>query len=97
MRAISGPGAGGHTVADALEGASTAIAAAGCETPRLDAEILLAHVLGVGRERLITDRDLAVSGSSVRAYQDAVGAARSCASPSPTSSASGAFATCRST
>ena len=27
-------------------------AAAGCETPRLDAELLLAHVLGVARERL---------------------------------------------
>ncbi len=36
----------------------TAIAAAGCETPRLDAEVLLAHVLGVARERLLTDRDL---------------------------------------
>jgi len=38
---------GGHSVADALDGASTAIRAAGCQTPRLDAEVLLAHVLGV--------------------------------------------------
>jgi release factor glutamine methyltransferase len=29
---------------------------AGCETPRLDAELLLAEVLGVGRERLVLDR-----------------------------------------
>jgi release factor glutamine methyltransferase len=57
---------------DALDGAITAIAAAGCESPRLDAEVLLAHVLGVGRERLIGDRDLAVEGARVRAYQDAV-------------------------
>ncbi len=57
---------------DALDGAITAIAAAGCETPRLDAEVLLADVLGVGRERLITDRDLAVEGSAVRAFQGAV-------------------------
>jgi hypothetical protein len=41
-------GAGGHTVGDALEGAVTAIAAAGCATPRLDAEVLLAEVLGLG-------------------------------------------------
>ncbi|HEV7584352.1 MAG TPA: peptide chain release factor N(5)-glutamine methyltransferase [Solirubrobacteraceae bacterium] len=62
----------GHTVADALEGAVTAIAAAGCESPRLDAEVLLAAVLGVGRERLLLDRDLRVAGPAVRAFQDAV-------------------------
>jgi release factor glutamine methyltransferase len=56
---------------DALDGAVTAIAAAGCETPRLDAEILLAYVLGVGRERLLID-DLVVAGPAVRAFQDAV-------------------------
>jgi release factor glutamine methyltransferase len=59
-------------VADALDGAITAIAAAGCETPRLDAELLLAHVLGVTRERLLIDRSLAVEGPAVRAFQDAV-------------------------
>jgi release factor glutamine methyltransferase len=59
-------------VRDALDGAMTAIGAAGCETPRLDAEALLAHVLGVSRERLLTDRDLNVSGPNVRAVQDAV-------------------------
>jgi release factor glutamine methyltransferase len=62
----------GTSARDALDGAITAIAAAGCETPRLDAEVLLAHVLGVGRERLLSDRDLLVAGSAVRAYQDAV-------------------------
>ncbi|HEX4188059.1 MAG TPA: peptide chain release factor N(5)-glutamine methyltransferase [Solirubrobacteraceae bacterium] len=64
--------AGGHTIADALDGAVTAIAAAGCETPRLDAELLLAEVLGVGRERLLLDRGLTVAGPAVRAFQDAV-------------------------
>jgi release factor glutamine methyltransferase len=63
---------GATPVRDALDGAITAIAAAGCETPRLDAELLLAHVLGVPRERLLTDRDLTVSGPHVRAVQDAV-------------------------
>ena len=62
----------GTPVRDALDGAITAIGAAGCETPRLDAELLLAHVLGVSRERLLTDRDLAVSGPDVRAAQNAV-------------------------
>jgi release factor glutamine methyltransferase len=62
----------GTPVREALDGAITAIAAAGCDSPRLDAEVLLAHVLGVGRERLIGDRDLAVEGPRVRAYQDAV-------------------------
>jgi release factor glutamine methyltransferase len=62
----------GTSVRDALQGAITAIGAAGCETPRLDAEVLLAHVLGVGRERLLLDRELIVAGPPVRAYQDAV-------------------------
>jgi release factor glutamine methyltransferase len=31
------------------------LAAAGCETPRLDAELLLAAAMGVGRERLVLD------------------------------------------
>src|SRR3989440_6884231 len=59
-------------VREALDGALTAIAAAGCETPRLDAELLLAHVLDVPRERLLLDRDLVVGGAAVRAFQDAV-------------------------
>jgi release factor glutamine methyltransferase len=62
----------GTSTRDALDGAVTAIGAAGCETPRLDAELLLAHVLGVTRERLIVDRDLMVEGPAIRAFQDAV-------------------------
>ncbi len=50
----------------------TAIAAAGCETPRLDAEVLLAHAFGVKRERLFVDTDLVVAGPAVRAFQDYV-------------------------
>jgi release factor glutamine methyltransferase len=63
---------GATSVRDALQSAVTAISAAGCETPRLDAEVLLAHVLGVGREKLLSDPTLAVAGPAVRAYQDAV-------------------------
>jgi release factor glutamine methyltransferase len=62
----------GTPAREALDGAITAISAAGCETPRLDAEVLLAHVLGVGREQLLADPELLVQGPAVRAYQDAV-------------------------
>jgi release factor glutamine methyltransferase len=43
------------TVADALDAAVTAFAAAGCDTPRLDAELLIADALGVDRAALVTD------------------------------------------
>ncbi len=62
----------GTPARDALDGAITAIAAAGCESPRLDAELLLAHVLDVGREQLLTQPDMIVAGPAVRALQDAV-------------------------
>src|SRR5947209_10840365 len=62
----------GTPVREALEGAATAIAAAGCDTPRLDAELLLAHVLGVERERLLRDERLVVAGGAVREFQSAV-------------------------
>lgn len=60
------------TVADALDGAITALSAAGVDTPRLDAEVLLAHVLGVDRTRLVLDRDAPVTGPAVPAFRDAV-------------------------
>jgi release factor glutamine methyltransferase len=62
----------GTPAREALDGAITAIAAAGCESPRLDGELLLAHVLGVARERLLLDSELVVAGPAVRALQDAV-------------------------
>ncbi len=45
----------GKTVSQALSDATAVLTAAGCDTPRLDAELLLAFVLGVGRERLVID------------------------------------------
>jgi len=62
----------GTPVRDALQGAETAIAASGSSTPRLDAELLLAHVLGVDRTRLFLDDSLVVEGPAVRGYQDLV-------------------------
>jgi release factor glutamine methyltransferase len=72
------PFARGTSVRDALDGATTAIAAAGCQTPGLDAELLLAHALGVSRERLFMasgregDSELSVTGPAVRTFQDFV-------------------------
>jgi release factor glutamine methyltransferase len=46
----------GQTVGEALREATGRLAAFS-ETPRLDAELLLAEALGCGRERLVLDRD----------------------------------------
>jgi release factor glutamine methyltransferase len=62
----------GTPVREALEGATFAITAAGCQTPRLDAELLLAHALGVSRERLFLDADLQVEGEAVHLLREAV-------------------------
>src|SRR3954470_24009087 len=43
------------TVHDALDSAVIALTAAGCDTPRLDAEVLLAHVLGGNRGGLFAE------------------------------------------
>jgi release factor glutamine methyltransferase len=67
-----GAPAHGTPAREALQGAVVAIAAAGSQTPWLDAELLLADVLGVSRERLLTDRGLIVQGPAVRAFQQAV-------------------------
>jgi release factor glutamine methyltransferase len=66
-------GVSGVPVHEALQGAITAFTAAGLETPRLDAEVLLAEVLDVDRARLLSETlDLRVAGPAVRAFQDAV-------------------------
>ena len=62
----------GVPVREALDSAVVALSAAGVDTPRLDAEVLLAHALGVDRTTLVVDRDLRVEGPAVRAFQDAV-------------------------
>jgi release factor glutamine methyltransferase len=63
---------GGATVGEALDSAVIAIEAAGSTTPRLDAEILLAAVLGVDRTALFVDPRREVVGPAVRALQDCV-------------------------
>jgi release factor glutamine methyltransferase len=58
------------SVRDALDSAVIALAAAGCESPRLDAELLLAHVLRVDRAALITDRERGLEPDEARAFMD---------------------------
>ncbi|MEX2194958.1 MAG: peptide chain release factor N(5)-glutamine methyltransferase [Thermoleophilaceae bacterium] len=43
------------SVRDALAAAEDALRAAGCDTPRLDAEVMLADAMGVDRGALVTD------------------------------------------
>jgi release factor glutamine methyltransferase len=59
-------------VRDALDSARTAIAAAGSDTPDLDAQLLLAHALGVDRAALVMDPDRPVEGPAIRAFQELV-------------------------
>ena len=54
------------TVRDAVGAATDALAAAGCDTPRLDAELLIADSLGVDRGALVTDPGLAVPPAAAR-------------------------------
>jgi release factor glutamine methyltransferase len=56
------------TVRDALDSAGIALTAAGCDTPRLDAEVLLAHVLGVDRAALFTDPDRELTREQAGAF-----------------------------
>jgi release factor glutamine methyltransferase len=58
------------SVRDALDSAVIALTAAGCDTPRLDAEVLLAHALGVDRAALIADPARELTGAQARVFQD---------------------------
>lgn len=61
--------AGRQSIGAAVSSGRDALAAAGCDTPRLDAELLLAAALGVGRERLVLDRDAPLSPEADRRYR----------------------------
>jgi release factor glutamine methyltransferase len=62
----------GPPVRDAVEAAVTALAAAGCSTPRLDAEVLIADALGVDRAVLHSAPDTAVTGAQARVIGERV-------------------------
>jgi release factor glutamine methyltransferase len=56
------------TVRDALDSALIALTAAGCDTPRLDAEVLLAAAMGVDRGALIAEPERGVEPEPFREY-----------------------------
>jgi release factor glutamine methyltransferase len=62
----------GVRVRDALDSALVALEGARVDTPRLDAEVLLAHALGVDRTALWLDPDREVSGAAARWFRDAI-------------------------
>jgi release factor glutamine methyltransferase len=65
------------SVRDALDSALIALEAAGCDTPRLDAELLLAAVLGVGRAELIARPGRELEPDEARAFMDLAARRRS--------------------
>jgi release factor glutamine methyltransferase len=61
---------GRTSVRDALDSAVIALQASGCDTPRLDAELLLAHALSTSRETLFMDPERGLSPDEARAFMD---------------------------
>ena len=68
---------GRTSVRDALDSALVALEASGCDTPRLDAELLLAHVLGVNRAALIASPSRELEPDEARAFMDLAARRRS--------------------
>jgi release factor glutamine methyltransferase len=60
------------SVRDALDSALIALTAAGIDTPRLDAEVLLADAMGVDRAVVVADSRRELEPEAARAFQDAV-------------------------
>ena len=60
------------SVRDALGAAEDALRAAGCESPRLDAEILIADALGVERAALVMDPGMEVPPAAARTIGERV-------------------------
>src|SRR5919108_6510270 len=58
------------SVRDALDSAVIALTAAGCETPRLDAELLLAAAMGVDRAAIVADPGRAIEPDAARRFMD---------------------------
>jgi release factor glutamine methyltransferase len=60
------------TARNALDAAITSLEAAGCMSPRLDAELLIADALGVGREQLFLDPDMEIPPPAARTIAEHV-------------------------
>jgi len=57
------------SVRDALDSALIALTAAGCDTPRLDAELLLADAMGVDRAAIVSDPGRELAPEQARRFQ----------------------------
>jgi len=68
----SGPGLTSDRTGDLLRDGSERLRASGSETPRLDAELLLAHAVGVGRTAIVAHADAPVGADAARAYAAAI-------------------------
>src|SRR5215210_3629456 len=58
------------SVRDALDSALIALTAAGCETPRLDAELLLADAMGVDRAVIVSDPGRGLEPAQARRFRE---------------------------
>src|SRR5215213_4981763 len=58
------------SIRDALDSAVIALTAAGCETPRLDAELLLAAAMGVDRAVIVSDPGRGIEPDAARRFMD---------------------------
>jgi release factor glutamine methyltransferase len=59
-------------VREAIEAATAAFDAAGCASPKLDAQLLIGDALGVTRERLFLDPDMEISPAAARVIAESV-------------------------
>jgi release factor glutamine methyltransferase len=60
------------SIRDALDSALIALTASGSDSPRLDAEVLLADAMGVDRAVIVADPGREIDPDAARAFQDAV-------------------------
>ena len=58
------------SIRDALDSAVIALTAAGCDTPRLDAELLLAAAMEVDRAVIVADPGRGLEPEAARRFQD---------------------------
>lgn len=70
--APDGPGATVLTVGEVLRRSAAYLGGRGVDTPRLDAEVLLADVLGCDRLALYTDHERPLTRAETNRYRDAV-------------------------
>jgi release factor glutamine methyltransferase len=59
-------------IRDAIDSALIALTASGVDTPRLDAEVLLADAMGVDRAIVVADPGRELEPTAARSFQDAV-------------------------